>query len=84
VQNQTPTGMQDYEGTTIGDPEDTAGRGAMAQWMDALAYPTQLELASGQYRGTNWMTVHYQSDPVDTSVNKGLYLPVSPDLLYVG
>jgi hypothetical protein len=84
VQNMTPTGMEDYNANPANG--DGITRGAMAQWMDSMAYPTAFGPDEGRnnYRGQSWMTVHYEADPVDISVNTGLYLPVSPDLLYVG
>jgi hypothetical protein len=88
VQNSTPTGMNDFDGTAAVD--DVIGsRGAMAQWMDSLSYPTNFgtDVGRNNHRGSDWMTVYYESDRLDpdnAADGAGLYLPVSPDLSYVG
>jgi hypothetical protein len=72
AQNFAPTAMLDYDGTP----------GLMRGWIDALSRPTNIEdNGSGQGRGRDWQAIEYQADAVPP--NSGLYLPPTPDLVYV-
>jgi hypothetical protein len=86
AQNMTPTGMTDYDDEQTPDQlvTDTTAPGAMQQWIDSLSHPTVI---GADLRGREWMGIYYAADPIDYNANNGgagLYLPVSPDLLYVG
>ncbi|HEX8234945.1 MAG TPA: hypothetical protein VF600_03230 [Abditibacteriaceae bacterium] len=89
AQNMTPTGMTDYdlEQTPDQPVTDTTSPGAMQQWIDSLSHPTTIASDGANLRGQRWMGIYYAADPLDYSAvngGAGLYLPVSPDLLYVG
>jgi hypothetical protein len=74
AQNMTPTALQDYDGLS----------GAMARWTDAMSYPSTLGDLSGNPIGDDWVSVHYDWQPVDIPASRKLYLPVSPELAYTG
>ena len=82
VQNYSPTALDDYDNEL--SPDSVAG-GAMRQWMDSYAYPTEIEsdgvtAPNGPNpRGLNWMTIQYDNSPV-LPLNSGLYLPPSPNV----
>jgi hypothetical protein len=86
AQNFTPTGLLEFDNTS--DPDlNNMPRGAMAQWLDSMSYPTAFEPSAAGDLGASWMTVTYASSPLDKkdlTDGAGLYLPASPDLMYTG
>jgi hypothetical protein len=89
AQNMTPTGTTDYDFEQTPDQPvtDTTSPGAMQQWIDSLSHPTTIVTSAGGNRGGDWMGIYYRAAPLNFSApdgGAGLYLPVSPDLMYVG
>ncbi len=74
VQNISPTANVDYDGER--DPDGKAN-GAMKTWLDSLSYPEEVDT---NRRGAKWRTITYQAGPLPR--DHGLYLPVTPDLMY--
>jgi hypothetical protein len=76
VQNYAPSGLEDYDQEH--SPDDRRV-GAMAHWIDAYSYPSQVEPNGSNPRGLNWMTIQYNTAGL-LPVNSGLQLPPSPDI----
>jgi hypothetical protein len=82
VQNFTLPTTLDYDNELDADGQNF---GPVKKSIDTSSYPTQYStnaVFANKVGATRWNTVEYQADPIPLGVN--LYLPVSPDLLYVG
>lgn len=83
AQNYVPTGENDID--LEQDPDGHTG-GAMAAWIDAMAYPHDLvPIKAGDLNtlaGQQWRSIAYMADPIPP--NSGLYMPVSPDVDLTG
>jgi hypothetical protein len=84
IQHHAPTALFDYDNEDSPDAIETTVfpyNGAIAQWVNAVSFPTRIEPAVGtQGRGRDWQTISYSADLIP--VSSPLVLPPSPDLSY--